>query len=56
MKQLAKIINEQTGLCDMALGDNTEFFLSQGFVELDVLKSDIDGTLYLALKFPMKTN
>ena len=56
MKQLAKIINEQTGLCDIALGDNTKFFLSQGFVELDVQKSDIDGNLYLTDKCPMKSD
>lgn len=56
MKQLAKIINEQTSLCDIALGDNTEFFLSQGFVELDVQKSDIDGNWYLTDKCPMKSD
>lgn len=56
MKQLAKIINEQTGLCDIALGDNKKFFLSQGFVELDVQKSDIDGNWYLTDKCPMKTD
>lgn len=56
MKQLAKIINEQTGLCDIALGDNTKFFLSQGFVELDVQKSDIDGNWYLTDKCPMKSD
>lgn len=56
MKKLAKIINEQTGLCDIALGDNTKFFLSQGFVELDVQKSDIDGNWYLTDKCPMKSD
>lgn len=56
MKQLAKIINEQTGLCDIALGDNTKFFLSQGFAELDVQKSDIDGNWYLTDKCPMKSD
>lgn len=56
MKQLAKIINEQTGLCDIALGDNTKFFLSQGFIELDVQKSDIDGNWYLTDKCPMKSD
>lgn len=56
MKKLAKIIDEQTGLCDIALGDNTKFFSSQGFVELDVQKSDINGNWYLTNKCPMKTD
>ena len=56
MIKYAKIINEQTGLCEVGIGTNTEFYKSIGMIELDVKQSDIDNAWYLAEKCPMKTN
>lgn len=56
MIKYAKITNEETGLVEVGLGTNTEFYQSIGMVELDVQQSDIDGNWYLAEKCPMKTD
>lgn len=56
MIKYAKIINEQTGLCEVGLGTNAEFYKSIGMTELDVQQSDIDGQWYLANKCQMKTD
>lgn len=56
MIKYAKVINEQTGLCDVGIGTNTEFYTSIGMTELDVEQSDIDGNWYLAEKCPHKTD
>ncbi|MBQ7286652.1 MAG: hypothetical protein IJW73_02710 [Candidatus Gastranaerophilales bacterium] len=55
MIKYAKIINDETGLAQVGLGDNVEFYQSIDMVELDVQQSDIDGNWYLAQKCPMKT-
>lgn len=55
MIKYAKIIDEQTGLCSVGLGTNTDFYKSIGMVELDVQQSDVDGAWYLKEKCPMKT-
>lgn len=55
MIKYAKIINDETGLAQVGLGDNVEFYQSINMVELDVQQSDIDGNWYLAQKCPMKT-
>ena len=52
----AQLINEETGLCSVGTGTNTEFYRSIGMVELDVKQSDIDNAWYLAEKCPMKSD
>ena len=56
MIKYAKILNEETGLCEVGLGTNTAFYQSIGMEELDVQQSDIDGCWYLVDKCPMKTD
>lgn len=56
MLKYAKIINEETGLAEVGVGTNTDFYKSIGMVSLDVQQSDIDGAWYLADKCPMKTD
>ena len=55
MFKYAKIINQQTGLCEVGTGTNTAFYKSIGMTEQDVLLSDIDGNWYLAEKCPRKS-
>lgn len=55
MIKYAKLVNEQTGLCEVGLGTNAEFYQSIGMVELDVQQSDIDNNWYLIEKCPMKS-
>ena len=43
MFKYAKVINEQTGLCEVGLGTNTNFYKSIEMVGFDVQQSDIDG-------------
>lgn len=56
MIKYAKITNQETGLCEVGLGTNTNFYQSIGMTLLDVQQSDIDGAWYLADKCPMKTD
>ena len=56
MLKYAKIINEETGLCEVGLGTNSSFYQSIGMTGLDVQQSDIDNNWYLANKCPMKTD
>ena len=56
MIKYAKIINQETGLCEVGTGTNIEFYKSLGMVELDVQKSDVDGNYYLSSKCPMKSD
>ena len=56
MIKYAQLINEETGLCAVGTGTNTEFYKSIGMVELDVQRSDIDNAWYLAEKCPMKSD
>lgn len=56
MIKYAKVINEQTGLCDVGIGTNSKFYKSIGMKEQDVSQSDIDGKWYLSDKCPMKSN
>ena len=55
MIKLAKIINEQTGLCEVGVGTNIQFYNSIGMSELDVSQSDIDNCWYLSEKCPQKS-
>ena len=56
MIKYAKVINEQTGLCEVGIGTNTTFYKSIGMNEQDVSQSDIDGKWYLSDKCPMKSD
>ena len=55
MKLYAKIINEETGLCAVAIGTDTQAYIDMGMQLLDVKQSDIDDNWYLADKCPMKS-
>lgn len=56
MIKYAKIVNQETGLCEVGLGTNNQFYQSIGMVELDVQQSDIDNAWYLTEKCLMKTD
>ena len=56
MFKYAKIINQETGLCEVGLGADVSFYQSIGMLPLDVQQSDIDNYWYLADKCPMKTD
>lgn len=56
MIKYAKILNEETGLCEVGLGTNIQFYQSIGMEELDVQQSDIDGCWYLTEKCPLKSD
>lgn len=56
MIKYAKIINQETGLCEVGIGINTNFYSSLGMSKLDVEQSDIDYQWYLSDKCPMKTD
>lgn len=53
MLKYAKIINEQTKLCEVGLGTNTEFYKSLGMTEQDVEQA-WDGQWYLKGYAPKK--
>lgn len=55
MIKYAKILNEETGLCDVGLGTDAEYYKSLGMVEMNVDKSDVDDCWYLFDKCPHKT-
>ena len=56
MIKYAKVVNKETGLCEVGIGSNTDFYKSIGMVQLDVKQSDIDSKWYLVEKCPMKTD
>ena len=56
MIKYAKVVNQETGLCEVGLGTNSQFYKSIGMTPLDVQQSDIDGSWYLIDKCPMKTD
>lgn len=55
MIKYAKIINNETGLCEVGLGTNTEYYKSIGMSQLDVDLSDVDNNWYLASLCPHKS-
>ena len=55
MLKYAQIVDKNTGLCYVGLGNDIVFYVDMGFELLDVEQSDIDGLYYLAEKCPMKT-
>ena len=56
MIKYAKILNQETGLCEVGTGTNSKFYQSIGMTEMDVQQSDIDNNWYLSEKCPMKTD
>ena len=55
MIKYAKIINEETGLCEVGTGTNTEFYKSIGMTQQDVEQSEKDNQWYLSEKCPHYT-
>lgn len=55
MIKYAKIVNDQTGLCIVAEGTNTNKYIEMGFTQMDVEQSDIDDNWYLKDKCPHKS-
>lgn len=55
MIKYAKLINKETGLCEVGLGTNADFYKSIGMIQIDVKQSDIDNNWYLTEKCPTKT-
>ena len=49
MIKYAKLINNETGLCEVGLGENNDFYKSIGMIELDVQLSDVDNKWYLSV-------
>lgn len=56
MIKYVKVINNETGLCEVGTGTNSKFYKSIGMKELDVSLSDINGQWYLSDKCPMKSD
>ena len=53
MKKYAKVINEETKLCDVGLGTNSASYKSIGMTEMEVEQA-YDGSWYLAGYAPTK--
>ena len=56
MIKYAKILNSETGLCEIGLGTNIEKYQSMGMAETDVEQSDVDCEWYLSEKCPHKSD
>jgi hypothetical protein len=56
MIKYAKVVNKETGLCEVGLGTNISCYQSIGMTQLDVAQSDIDNNWYLTELCPMKTD
>ena len=55
MLKYAKIVNEETGLCEVGIGTNTAFYKSIGMTLQEVDISDVDNCWYLTDKCPHKS-
>ena len=53
MKKYAKVINEETKLCEVGLGTNSTFYQSIGMVEMEVEQA-YNGSWYVAGYAPVK--
>ena len=53
MKKYAKVINEETKLCEVGLGTNTAFYQSIGMAEMDVEQA-YNGSWYVQGYAPIK--
>lgn len=56
MIKYARILNDETKLCEIGTGTNVEFYQSLGFTQQDVEQSDLNGQWYLKGYAPMKTD
>lgn len=52
----SKVINDESGLCIIALGKDEKYYLAQGYTKQEVKQSDVDFNWYLAEKCPMLTD
>lgn len=55
MIKYAKVLNPETGLCEVGLGSNYPFYKSIGMTKQDVEQSEKDNLWYLADKCPHYT-
>lgn len=55
MIKYAKIVDENTGLCEVGLGTNVTYYKSIGLTEMDVEQSEVDYQWYLPEKCPHLT-
>ena len=55
MIKYAKIVNNKTGLCEVGIGTNEEFYASQGMTKMEVEQSEVDSLWYLSDKCPVKS-
>lgn len=53
MKKYAKVINDETKVCEVGLGTNSSFYQSIGMTEIDVEQA-YDGSWYIAGHCPAK--
>lgn len=56
MIKFAKIVNEETGLCNVGVGTDIDFYKSVGMSEMDVEKSEKDQQWYTSDKCPHYTD
>ena len=56
MIKFAKIVNEETGLCNVGVGTDIDFYKSVGMSEMDVEKSEKDQQWYISDKCPHYTD
>ena len=55
MIKYARVIDEVSGLCEVAEGSDIDFYKSIGMAQLDVEQSDIDNNWYISSKCPHKS-
>jgi len=55
MIKYAKVLNEETGLCNVGVGTDIDFYKSVGMSEMDVEKSEKDQQWYTSDKCPHYT-
>lgn len=53
MKKYAKVVNEETGLCEVGVGTNASFYASIGMTEMEVEQA-YNGSWYLKGYAPAK--
>lgn len=55
MIKYAKVINDVSGLCEVAEGSDIDFYKSIGMTQLDIEQSDVDNNWYLSELCPHKS-
>lgn len=56
MIKYAKVLNEETGRCNVGSGNDTAYYINMGMKEMDVDLSDVDSNWYLSEKCPHKSD